>query len=185
MQIARRARLARLLIAWVAWGCAEEAWVASADGFQNREFGYRIARPAAEDPGAASWERAELPGAELAFRRAGATMSFQRRCQLPAAPPSILARHLVIGLEPREFVQAGPLELAARPGWGQVYELQPQDGGAALRLETVTVVEAGCALDWLLVATPGDSAAARDFDRWWRGFEFESDVAAGAAEPAP
>lgn len=187
MKLERRARLARLLLPWALWGCSSGPWVATADGFRNLELGYRMARPAALDERAAPWESVEFGGAELAFRRAGASMSFQRRCRFPPAPPSILARHLVIGLEAREFVQAGPLELATRSGWGQVYEVHPESGAEALRLETITVLEAGCALDWVLVASPQDTDAVQSFDRWWRSFEFEpgAETAARAAETAP
>ncbi len=174
-------RPARWLLPWLVWGCATAAWVPSQDGFRNPELGYRVARPDPGAGGAPAWQQVELPGAEIGFRRGGASMAFQRRCQLPIAPPSILARHLVIGSESREFVKAGPVELALRSGWAQVYLVQTE-AGERLRLETVTLLEAGCALDWLLVSRPDDAAAAQSFERWWHSFEFEAPDPSAAAD---
>jgi hypothetical protein len=188
----RRAALACLVAVGLGAGCSTPTWIPTGGGFRHARLGHWIASPdgAAADAvaapaatGSARWERVELAGAGIAFRRAGATLSFQRRCALAPASPAILARHLVIGLEPREFVQAGPVALADRPGWSQAYRIRPEGGAPPLHFESVTLLDAGCALDWLLVAREGDREAIAAFDRWWRSFEFAP--GAGDAEGAP
>jgi hypothetical protein len=75
--------------------------------------------------------------------------------------------------------QAGPATLAGRKAWTQTFDTL--QGGAGVRVKTVTLVLDRCTLDWILAA--GGSRpfeqAERAFDSWWQAFRF-----APEADPA-
>jgi hypothetical protein len=137
------------------------------DGFRHRRHDWRIGAP--DGPGPA-WERFDLEGAALAFRRSGrSSLSLQSTCGRPVATPALMARHLVIGLPERQLLTAGPIDVAGRGGWSQTFA--STRNGVALRIKTVTVVAGDCTFDWTLVATPPYEADETAFDAWWSSFE--------------
>lgn len=155
--------------------------------WRSTRAGFRIAEPAAA-PGPdavagadADWERFDLEGAVLAFRRGKLeTMSLQARCGRPVAAPAILARHLVIGLPERTLRQEGPVLVAGQSGWTQTFDARLEN--RTVRLKTVTLVAAGCAYDLILVSTGEFEPAERAFDAWVDGFVL-SDVASAGRTP--
>jgi hypothetical protein len=153
-------------------GCAHDL-VAVDGGWRSTRDGYRIGAPGA------GWERFELDGAALAFREGGArSMSLQARCRRPVAEPGILARHLVIGIPEHTLRQAGPTQVAGRSGWTQTFDARLE--GRTARVKTVTLVAAGCAYDFVLVASRGFEVGERDFDAWIASFSPpELDTAGG------
>jgi hypothetical protein len=169
---ARRAALGLSLLVLTS-GCAREL-VAEGGGWRSTRDGYRIGAPG---PG---WERFELDGAALAFRRGGSeTMSLQTRCGRPVATPEIMARHLMIGIPERTLRQAGPTSLAGRPGWAQTFDARLE--GRTVRIQTLTLVASGCAYDFLVVAAGDPVPAQRDFEAWARSFSLAELDTAGRA----
>ena len=155
--------------------------------WRSTRAGFRIAEPAATPgPDAAAgpdagWERFDLEGAALAFRRGKLeTMSLQARCGRPVAAPAILARHLVIGLPERTLRQAGPVRVAGQSGWTQTFDARLEN--RTVRLKTVTLVAAGCVYDLMLVSKGEFEPAERVFDAWVASFAL-SDVASAGGAP--
>jgi len=156
-------------------GCANDL-VRTETGYRNPRHGYSIGVP--DGPGA-PWERIEIEGAWIAFRRPGPeTLSLQSRCGKPVAHPAIMARNLVVGVGGRELVQAGPIIVAGTNGWIQTFHMQP--GGVTIRVTTVTAVIDECSFDWGL-ATRGESPNANHaFEAWLGSFELDPDDRAEA-----
>ena len=145
-------------------GCATPSLSVSGQGFSHRRHDYTIGR-APE-----GWERVKVDGAAIAFRRSGPnTMSLQSRCGKPVATPQLMARHLVIRLPDRTLVSAGPIAVAGRSGWSQVFDTV--EHGVSVRVKTVTLVAQDCTFDWVLASTGSFDAAEVDFDAWWASFE--------------
>jgi hypothetical protein len=167
----RRPAALGIALLWLP-GCAHDL-VAEDGGWRSTREGWRIDAPA---PG---WERFELEGAALAFREGREkSMSVQARCRRPLAEPAILARHLVIGIPEHTLRQAGPAAVAGRSGWTQTFDARLD--GRTVRVKTVTLVAAGCAYDFVLVAGEGFEASEQDYDAWTRGFSPpEIDTAGG------
>lgn len=170
MAAGRRGRLTRgaLALLWLAGplaqACASELTVV--DGrLEHGKQGYSVALPSPS-----TWKRVSVEGAVVAFRGPGRTlMSLQSRCGRPLAHPQILARELLIGLEPRHLLEAGPVAVESWQGWTQTVETQ--DEGKAVRVKTVTLVARRCIFDWVLTSDDGFAAAMPDFDAWWQSFE--------------
>jgi hypothetical protein len=162
-----------LLAVFFVVGCASNL-VRTEAGYRNPHHGYSIGVPGGlGEP----WERIEIEGAWVAFRRRGPeTMSLQSRCGKPVAHPAIMARNLVVGIGERELVQAGPVIVAGTNAWIQTFETRP--GDATIRVTTVTAVIDDCAFDWTLV-TLGDSPSANHaFEAWWGTFALDPDPVA-------
>jgi hypothetical protein len=159
------ASAAALAAALVAVGCASP--VARSDGgWRHREHDYTIADPDGSGP---AWQRFEVEGADLAFRRPGPdTLSLLSRCGRPVAGAQLMARHLVMGERARKLVAARPIEVAGRSGWMQSFEVERDS--KPVRVETLTLVVGDCTFDWVL-ASAGDFAAAEAaFRAWWESF---------------
>ena len=153
--------------------CARDL-VAEAGGWRSTRDGYRIGEPGE------GWERFDLEGAVLAFRRGGSeTMSLQTRCGRPVASPAIMARHLMIGVPERTLRQAGPYPVAGRSGWTQTFDARLEE--RTVRIQTVTLVTAACAYDFLVVAAGDPEAALRDFEAWVSSFALSEPDSAGRA----
>jgi hypothetical protein len=163
-----------LLVVVFVVGCASDL-KRTETGFRNPRHGYSIGVPgrAAGEP----WERIEIKGAWVAFRRPGPeTMSLQSRCGKPVAHPAIMARNLVVGIGERELVQAGPVIVAGTNAWIQTFDTRP--GDATIRVTTVTAVIDGCAFDWTLVTLGESPSANHAFEAWWGTFALDPDPGA-------
>jgi hypothetical protein len=142
------------------------------DGWRHRRHDYNIGAPGGEG---SAWERIDLEGAVLAFRRGGSdSMSLQSLCGRPVADPALMARHLVIGLGGRErtLVRAGPVVVDGRNGWTQTFALRRDE--EHLQVKTVTLVVGDCTFDWALVSAGDFARAERDFDTWWSTFRLDA-----------
>ncbi|HEY8153031.1 MAG TPA: hypothetical protein VII72_02770 [Myxococcota bacterium] len=158
----------------LAAACARDL-VAENGGWRSTRDGYRIGAPGQ------GWERFDLEGAALAFRRGGSeTLSLQTRCGRPVSTPAIMARHLMIGIPERTLRQAGPASLVGLPAWSQIFDARLD--GRTVRIQTLTLVAAGCAYDFLVVAAGDPEPAQRDFEAWLGSFSL---AAVGAAGQAP
>ena len=142
-------------------GCAGDL-VAVEGGFRHRRHGYTLSVPERSDP---PWERVEIEGAAIAFRRPGPqTISVQSSCRRSVTAPAIMSRHLVIGVDGQLLQQAGPAVVDGRNAWTQTF-----DTPEGVRIKTVTTVTGDCVIDWILAAQrgPGFEDAERVFDAWW------------------
>lgn len=149
------------------FGCAGD-FAAIDGGFRHRNHGYTLGMPNGPGP---PWARVEGKDLKLGFRRPGPqTISVQSRCGQPLTSPSILARHLLIGVSPRTLREAGPTEVDGRSAWTQTF-----DAGGGVRLKTVTTVMDDCVIDWILAAPAGANfeLAEPAFDRWRATFRLE------------
>ena len=148
-------------------GCASD-FLAIDGGFRHSAHGYTLGLPNGPGP---PWMRVRVEDAQIAFRRPGPqTISVQSRCGQPLTSPSILARHLLIGVSPRTLREAGPTEVDGRSAWTQTV-----DAAGGVRLKTVTTVMDDCVVDWILAAPAGANfeLAERAFDRWRATFRLE------------
>jgi hypothetical protein len=148
---------------------------------QAAEIGVPAAVQAADaGPGSDGWERFDLEGAVLAYRRGKReTMSVQARCGRPVTSPALMARHLVIGIPERTLREGGPREVAGRPAWLQTFDARLE--GRTVRIKTLTLVAGACAYDLLLVAEGDFAPAERSFDAWVESFALTRAEPAGAA----
>ncbi len=155
--------------------CAAEV-VRDGSIYRHRRLGYTIAAPDER------WSRIDVEGSVLAFRAPdGATMSMLTRCQKSDAVAAVLARQLLIGVEDRTLRQAGPVLIAGRNGWGQLFEVR--NGTRTARLKTITVVVDQCVVDWVLVGTSDFGVVERSFDAWWSTFQLPASSADAAERP--
>lgn len=145
--------------------------------YLHEERQYRILDPAAGNQ--SRWQPAQVPGADLAFRSrdGSSSMSLVAECSRKAADPMILARHLVIGVPERNLRQAGPALVDGVRAWSQTFDTDLE--GVAVRVKTVTAATPRCSYDWILVASGSFDALEREFDTWWRSFQYGEDAASG------
>ncbi len=173
VRCACRAVLGLTLLLVLMPACARDL-VAENGGWRSISRGYRIGAPGA------GWERFDLEGAALAFRHGGSeTISLQARCGRPVASPAIMARHLMIGIPERTLRLAGPAPVAGRSGWTQTFDARLE--GRMVRIQTVTLVNSGCAYDFMLVAAGAPEPAQRVFEAWVEGFSLADVASAGQA----
>lgn len=172
----RRVLLAGLL----GVGCAS-AITAVEGGYRNRALDFRIAAPAGPGP---AWERVDVDEAALSFERGAPgrrdSLSLLSRCGRPVARAELMARHLVIGLEERHVLVAGPVGVAGRSGWTQTFDTVRQ--GVPVRIKTLTLVVGDCTFDWILAAAGPFSPAEAAFDAWWASFRLGSRYADEASQ---
>lgn len=143
--------------------CARDL-VAENGGWRSTRGGYWIEAPGPD------WQRFELEGAALAFRRGGTeTLSLQTRCGRSLSTPQIMARHLMIGIPERTLRQAGPAQVAGHAAWTQTFDARLE--GRTVRVQTVTLLAAGCAYDFLMVASGETEPVARVFESWVESFK--------------
>jgi len=144
-------------------------------GYRHGRYDYSIGVPGA------GWERVDVDDATLSFQRGGAdTLSMVSRCGRPVAKAQLMARHLVIGLEDRTLVTAGPVSVAGYGGWTQTFD--SAHSGYPVRIKTVTLVLNDCSFDWILVAAGPFEPAEVVLDAWWASFRL-GDRYVGATEP--
>lgn len=137
------------------------------EGYRHRKHDFRIAAP--DGPGPA-WQRVEVEGAGLAFLRPGPdSLSLLSRCGRPVAEAQLMARHLVIGMDDRTLLAAGPILVAGHGGWTQTLETTSDE--RPVRVKTVTLVVGDCTFDWILAAAGSFTPAEQAFDAWWQSFE--------------
>jgi hypothetical protein len=165
-----------VLVGALGAGCAGPL-VEEAGGWRHRKQAWTIARPGGAG---APWQRVDVDGALLAFRRPDhELMSMQSRCGRPVASAEVMARHLLIGLRHREIVASTPVAVDGRSGWQQTFEIHGDPSG--VRVETVTVVVGDCTLDWILAGRAEDTESEAAFEAWWQSFRLDP---ARWAEPA-
>jgi hypothetical protein len=167
-----------LLAVAAALGCAGDV-VAVEGGYRNKRHDYRFEAPGGPGP---AWERVRLKGADIAFRRPGPeTLIVQSRCGRPVARPEIMARQLVIGIEPRRIEDGEAVQVDGLPAWRQTIESR------GVRVKTVTAVAGDCTVDWMLTLSgpgPHDDAEAA-FEAWVASFRLAGLLGRTAlAEPA-
>lgn len=111
----------------------------------------------------------EVEQATMAFKRGEAeSMSLKSRCGRPVARAELMARHLLIGLKPRNVVESQAVSLDGRSGWVQVVDTAVD--GKPVRLKTVTLVVGDCSFDWVLATSSDPIGAEAEFDAWWQSF---------------
>jgi hypothetical protein len=154
--------------------------------WHSARTGFRIGVPGPVQTADASpgfdlgWERFDLEGAVLAYRRGKQeTMSVQARCGRPVTSPALMARHLVIGIPERILREGGPREVAGQPAWLQTFDARLE--GRTVRIKTLTLVAGDCAYDLVLVAEGDFAPAERSFDAWVESFALTRAAPAGAA----
>lgn len=155
-------------------GCAAGRLVGLGSGeearFRHRELGYEIALPGVL--GQAGWRTDSLDEADLLVRdRAGSLWALASTCRGSAARLPSLAGELAraTGGEP-----VGPVERVEQAGLrGVSQRLVREEGGARLRIKTVTLRGARCTYDWILIAPDAERFAEQEagFDLWWASFE--------------
>ena len=172
----RRKRVGVLaLVGVLGAGCAGPL-VEEAGGWRHPKQGWAIGRP--PDGSGEPWRRVELEGALLAFEHPDrALMTMQSRCGRPVATPDVMARHLLIGIRPRDLLESRPIEVDGRSGWQQTFAVHRDAGD--VRIETITLVAGGCTLDWILAGAEAGSPAEADFAAWWQSFRLDAARYAG------
>jgi hypothetical protein len=160
--------------------CAAGPLLETENGFVHRRHGYRIGAP----PGTGvTWERIEVEGSALAYRRVGPVrMTLSSRCKAPLTRAEVLARHLRIGIGDHTLREGGAVAVGGLSGWAQIFDVLEHD--ALVRVKTVTLIAGPCVLDWVLTARDGHGfeAAKGDFDAWWHTLRFEASADEDATE---
>ena len=137
--------------------------------YRDRRHDFTIAAPAGPGP---AWERVSVDDAALSFRREQSgrrdSLAMLARCGRAVADAQLMARSLVIGLNERELLAAGPRLVAGRSGWTQSFETSRD--GVTVFVKTVTLVTGDCSFDWVLVAAGSRQRAETAFDAWWGSF---------------
>lgn len=181
-RLRRRAALGLTLLLSLP-ACARDPVLANGEWYSERA-GFRIGEPPAipaTETGAqaeARWERFDLEGALLAYRRdERETLSLQARCGRPVTSAAIMARQLVIGIPERTLREGGPHEVAGQSGWLQTFDARLE--GRTVRIKTITLVAGGCAYDLVLVAEGDFAPAERAFDAWVASFALTRGEPAG------
>jgi len=148
-------------------GCAAPTPALEGERYPVPGHGSSLEAPGGEG---AVWILTSVPGSLLTFRGVAgssaehASMSLVERCAAAPGQPRLAARQLLIGLDDREFLEDQPCQVGGMTGWLQ--SLDASDGEVRVHLRTVTRLESGCSLDWVLVAPPGARLDAA-FDAWW------------------
>lgn len=161
---------------FAALGCVHGRLVETDDGFRDRTHGFGIGHPPERDP---PWTRIQVPEADLAYRRGDhVLMSVRTSCGRPQAPARILARHLRIGLGRHVVRSEGEVVHRGVRGWRQTFDAGGARGasgasgaGGAVRVSSVTLVDRGCTIDFLLTGQSRFDQMAPDFDLWWQRYE--------------
>lgn len=160
---------ARWIVGFVllfAAGCGHGPLVRWDDGFRHRVHGFAVPPPPAREP---PWRVIRIEGTDLAYQRGPhELMSLRASCTRPQAQPRILARHLRIGLGPHVVRSEGPVTQRGVAGWRQTFDVG--DGAGAVRVQTVTLLDGRCTIDFLFSARDSFEASVPDFDAWWQGY---------------
>jgi hypothetical protein len=96
--------------------------------------------------------RADL---ELKARDGGAGMLANATCEAHIArrPADVLQRQLLLGLRNRRVIERSAVTVAGRSGTRALLEAQATDNAEPVRIGTVTVTDARCVYDLILVAS--------------------------------
>ncbi|MEE2662906.1 MAG: hypothetical protein VX681_02210 [Myxococcota bacterium] len=160
--------LASIAGLWVGVGCQSALLPASGGRWVHPQLGYTVDAPAVSP---LVWEALAIDGADLAYRhRDGSSLALMSECARGPAPPSLLARQLLIGIGERELIASHPIELGPDSGWKLVFRTLEEEREFTVR--AVTLAAGSCTFDWLWVAT-GRPAEAVWFDQWWESFQRE------------
>jgi hypothetical protein len=169
---------ARWIVGFVlllAAGCGHDPLVHWDDGHRHRVHGFALPPPPSSDP---PWHPIRVEGSDLAYQRGdGELMSLRASCKKPQAPPRIMAQHLRIGVGRHVVRSEGPVTHRGVLGWQQIFDVG--DSAGAVRVQTVTLLDGPCTIDFLFSAREGYDDSAPDFDAWWQGFVPATPVAPG------
>lgn len=145
--------------------CAGTPLPPSGGRWEHPKHGYAIDAPQIAPE---VWEAVSIDGADLGYRRPdGSALTLMSDCGRGSAPPSLLARQLLIGTAERELLTSEPIELAGDPGWRLAFRTREQ--GREVTVRSVTLTSGGCTFDWVWVA-PGRTDEAPWFEDWWASF---------------
>lgn len=172
--------LVYLLIAGGIVSCASSGFKSGV--YTHPTIGYSIPDPnrLVDDEEDAVWVRTSIKQADLAYRDASDTfIAVSSHCEETESRPAVLGRQLLVGLKNRELVSKEEFEFAGGAAFRQTVESK-SDTGDVIRTRTVTLVRAGCVVDWVMVAKGVDPQADTTFDQWWQAFE-----PGGMSSPSP
>ena len=153
--------------------------------YTDDETGYSIPDPnlvsAAEG---LIWSRESVNGTDLAFRGPDdAFLAISSHCDATELSPAVLGRQLLVGLKDRKLSLREEFEFAGGKAFRQIVDAVDK-AGDSVRTNTVTLVRAGCVVDWMLVAKGPMPEVEASFDRWWRAFD-PGRMPVVASVPAP
>jgi hypothetical protein len=83
----------------------------------------------------------------------------------------------LIGIPERTLREARPVAVAGHSAWTQTFDARID--GRTIRAKTVTLVAAGCAYDFVLVAEGEFEPSEQVFDAWVAGFTLAGADTAG------
>ncbi len=164
-------RLGLLLLALLP-GCAAKLERTTVDGqgrFRHRVLDYSIDRPTVLAlPG---WKIVQFEESDFAVRHTdGSSFALASNCRATKASPRQLASQMMRASRAKPVGPGEELEQAGLPGFAQ--DLERVEGGAWIRIRTLTLRGARCTYDWILLAPDAERLAALRpaFDAWWQSF---------------
>ncbi len=153
-------------------GCAAKLESTTRDGqgrFHHRVLDYSIDRPSVLAlPG---WKTVEFQESDFAVRHTdGSSFALASNCRATKASPRQLASQMMRASRAKPVGPGEEFEQAGLPGFAQ--DLERVEGGAWIRIRTLTLRGARCTYDWILLAPDAERLAALRpaFDAWWQSF---------------
>jgi len=117
------------------------------------------------------WRQVDIEESDFAVRDLdGSSFALASSCRATKATPRQLAEQLRRASRAKPVGQGETLEHAGLAGFAQ--ELERVEGGAWVRIRTVTLRGARCTYDWILLAPDAQRLATLRpvFDAWWQSF---------------
>lgn len=156
--------------------------------YTDPEVGYSIPHPnqladETSQENSPRWIRAQVSGTDLAYRGPDdAFLALSSHCEELEFRPAVLARQLLVGLKNRELLSKEEFDFAGGRAFRQRVTSEDEEGGL-IRMRTVTLVRAGCVVDWVMVSKHDVPEVDASFDRWWNAFDPGSMPAPVSATP--
>lgn len=138
---------------------------------EHSDLGYSIPNPGhVESTEQAVWQFVDVKNADFAYRGPGdSMMAISSRCAESQTDPAVLGRQLLIGLPDRTRLSSERFDFAGGHAYSQI--VKSGKDADSVRTKTVTLVRAGCVIDWVLAAAEYSAQVEAAFDLWWRGFD--------------